>query len=323
MRLDTVPPLAWMAGVAALADLIMNRVLIKLGHAVWSNEALLRLDRWGGFARNLSVVAGLVALVFCLASLFSRRSELPLSARAGIASFGWVLVPIVTLMTLMPLAWTRAELALVVAGLAHALVVLFILAGLHWRSTPATVLALVLTLVASLSGLTSTIVTMIGRRALWPHTERLSNAFRWSGELAYLLIPLALGFALAIPWGTVRGKAALLCSTFAAAAIGVAMAFWQRAVGRELPTVVYGALRLELVPDSYTVLYAIPLGMAWAVMIAAALSKDPTRRQMGAALLLLLSAGYAPRTPSTLTLTVVGVALLARASIAIAKRRSP
>ena len=41
--------------------------------------------------------------------------------------------------------------------------------------------------------------------------------------------------------------------------------------------------------------------------------------QLGAALLVLLSAGYAPRTPSTLILTVLAVALLARSSIAFAR----
>jgi hypothetical protein len=42
---------------------------------------------------------------------------------------------------------------------------------------------------------------------------------------------------------------------------------------------------------------------------------------MGAALLLLLSAGYAPRTPSALIVTVLGVALLSRTGIALAQRR--
>lgn len=316
-----VPPLAWMAGCAALADLLINRVLIKLGHATWSNEALVQLDRWGGFSRNLSVVAALVATAFCLAALSARRSALPLSARAGIAAFGWVLVPIVALMTFLPLAWTRPQLVLVVASLAHAAVLLLVLAGLQWKSPPGMVAALVLTLVASLSGVASLIIGLLGERALWEHTERLSNAFRWSGELAYLGAPLAIAFALAIPWGTARGKAALGASTLAAAATAIGMAFWSRTVGDDLPTMLYGAARLELFPDAYAVLYAIPIGMACAVMVAATMSRDPARRQMGAALLLLLSAGYAPRTPSTLIVTVLGVALLARSGIALAQRR--
>jgi len=316
-----VPPLAWMAGAATLADLVINRILILLGHEMWSHEALVRFDNWGSFARNLSVVSALVALSFCLVSLSSRKSGLPLSARAGIASFGWVLIPIVTLMTFLPRTWTRVELVLVVAGLAHALILLLILAGIHWRSTRPIGVALVLTLVAAFSGVVSMIVSMVGERTHWEHTERLSNAFRWSGELAYLAVPIAVGFAIAIPWREARGKAALVLSGLAAAFVAAGMAIWKLVVGRNLPDLLYGAVRLDFLPDDDFVLYAIPLGVGWAVTVAAMMSRDSVRRQMGAALLLLLSAGYAPRTPSTLLMTVLGVALLSRAGLALAQQR--
>jgi len=310
-----------MAGAAALADLAINRVLLPLGIDVWSHDALVWLDNWGSFARNLSVVSALVALSFCLASLSSAKNGLPLSARAGIASFGWVLIPIITLMTFLPRAWTRVELVLVVAGLAHALVLLLILAGIHWRSTRPTSAALVLMLVAAFSGIVSMIVSMVGERTHWEHTERLANAFRWSGELAYLAVPIAIGFAVAIPWRKARGKAALVLSGFVAASIAAGMLAWKHLVGRDLPDLLYGAVRLDFLPEDDFILYAIPLGVGGAVTVAAMLSKDPVRRQMGAALLLILSAGYAPRTPSTLLMTVLGVALLARAGLALAQRR--
>ncbi|MGB9341352.1 MAG: hypothetical protein WCB63_19075 [Polyangiales bacterium] len=315
------PPLTWMAGVAALADLIINRVLILLGSDAWSTDTLVRLDTWGSFARNLSVVSALVALGFCLASLASPKTGLPFSARAGIASFGWVLIPIVTLMTFLPRAWTRPELVIVVAGLAHATILLLILAGMHRRSTRPVSVALVLTLIASFSGIISMVVTLVGRRSYWEHTERLSNAFRWSGEMAYLAVPIAIGFAISIPWRELRGKATLTLSVLAAAVVTVAMAMWRHAVGRDLPDLLYGALRLDFLPDRDFILYAIPLGVGAAVTVAAIMSKDSIRRQMGAALLLLLSSGYAPRTPSTLLMTVLGVALLARAGIALAQRQ--
>jgi hypothetical protein len=310
-----------MAGVAALADLAINRVLLPLGIDVWSHDALVWLDDWGSFARNLSVVSALVALSFCLASLSSAKNGLPLSARAGIASFGWVLIPIVTLMTFLPRAWTRVELVLVVAGLAHALILLLILAGIHWRSTRPTSAALVLMLVAAFSGIVSMVVSMVGERTHWEHTERLANAFRWSGELAYLAVPIAIGFAVAIPWRKARGKAALVLSGFVAASIAAGMLAWKHLVGRDLPDLLYGAVRLDFLPEDDFILYAIPLGVGGAVTVAAMLSKDPVQRQMGAALLLILSAGYAPRTPSTLLMTVLGVALLARAGLALAQRR--
>ena len=310
-----------MAGFAALADLVINRVSIPLGIDIWSSGTLARLDSIGGFARNLSVVSALVALSFCLASISSRKNGLPLSARVGIASFGWVLIPIVTMMTFLPRGMTRVELVLAVAGLAHALILLLILAGIHWRSTRATSAALVLTLVASFSGILSLIVSLVGQRTYWTHADRLSNAFRWSGELAYLAIPLAIGFAIAIPWREARGKATLLLAGLAAGLVTAGMASWKHSVGRDLPDLLYSAVRLDFLPDKDFILYAIPLSIGSAVTVAAILSKEPVRRQMGAALLLLLSAGYAPRTPSALIVTVLGVALLSRAGIALARVR--
>lgn len=310
-----------MAGAAALVDLVLNRVLIPLGSDAWSGGALTRLESTGSFARNLSVVSALVALSVCLGSFSSQKSGLPFSARAGIASFGWVLVPIITMMTFLPRGMTRIELVLATAGLAHALILLLVLAGIHRRSTPAVAVALALTLVAALSGLLSMIVTLVGGRRYWEHTDRLSNAFRWSGELAYLAVPLAVALALAIPWREARGKVALLLSALAAGLVTTGMALWKHAVGPDLPDLLYGAVRLDFLPEDKFILYAIPLGIGWAVTVAAILSKDHVRRQMGAGLLLLLSAGYAPRTPSTLIVTVLGVALLARVGIALAQRR--
>ena len=284
-------------------------------------DALVRLDTWGGFARNLSVVSALVALGFCLASLSSPKSGLPFSARAGIASFGWLLVPIITLMTFLPRAWTRPELVVVVAGLAHATILLLVLAGMHWRSTRPVAVGLVLTLVAALSGVLSMVVNLVGERTYWEHSERLSNAFRWSGELAFLAVPIAIGFAISIPWRELRGKTAIALSALAGGIVATGMIVWKHLVGRNLPDLLYGALRLDFLPDRDFILYAIPLSVGAAVTVAAIMSKDAVRRQLGGALLLLLSAGYAPRTPSSLLLTVLGVALLARAAIALAQRQ--
>lgn len=320
-RLNAVPPLTWMAGLAALADLVVNRILIPLGHDVWTRGQLAQLDTWGNFALNLSVVSALVVLAFCIGGLSMRKSGLPLSARLGLSGFGWVFVSIVAMMTLLPRAYTKPELVQVVTGLAHALMLLLVLAGMHWRSTRAAAGALLLSLVAAFSGVASMIVTQTSQRYYWEQAERLSNAFRWSGELAYLAIPLAIAAGLAIPWRALRGKLTLACATLTAALVTAGMLLWKQMAGADLPTVLYGALRLDFLPDESVVLYAIPLGIGWAVTAAAALSGDPARRQMGAALLLLLSAGFAPRTPSTLVMTVLGIALLARVGIALARRR--
>jgi len=311
-----------MAVVGCAGDLIINRILLRTWASDLSREAFLQLERWGTFSRNLAVVSGLVALSFCLSAYGSRKSELPLSARIGIMGFGWALIPIVVMMTFLPLAWTRVELVLVIAGLAHALILLLILAGIHWRSTKAISSTLALLLVAYVSGIVSLIVTLLGGRALWEHTARLAFAFRWSGELAFLAVPIAVGFAVGIPWRGARGKSTLVLATIAALGVAAGMVAWRNSVGGDLTNLFYGAFRLDFLADKNAIAwYAVPLSIGWAVTVVATLSKDPTLRQVGAALVLLLCTGYAPRTPSALVMSVLAVALVSRAAVATALRR--
>jgi hypothetical protein len=302
--------------------LIINRIVLRTWADGLSREAFLQLDRWGAFSRNLAVVSGLVALAFCLSAYGSRKSALPLSARIGIMAFGWALIPIIVMMTFLPLAWTRVELVLVIAGLSHALILLLILAGIHWGSTKAISSALALLLVTYLSGIVSLIVSLVGARALWEHTERLAFAFRWSGELAYLAVPIAVGFAIRIPWRGSPGKWTIAASTLAAVGAGVGMMAWGDSVGGDLTNLFYGAFRLDFLAEQNAVgWYTVPWSIGWAVTAAAILSKDPPRRQLGAALALLLCTGYAPRTPSSLVMSVLAVALVSRAALATALRR--
>ncbi|MEM7433722.1 MAG: hypothetical protein AAF436_01125 [Myxococcota bacterium] len=312
-----------MAVVGCAADLVINRVLLRSSNETLSQEAFFALDRAGAFSRNLAAVSALIAVAICLAAFGSRKSGLPLSARIGILGFGWAFVPIVTLMTFLPLAWTRVELVLIVAGLAHALILLVILAGIHWRSTKPVSAALGLLMVAYVSGIASLIVSLAGGRVMWEHTERLAFAFRWSGELAYLAAAFALVPTLGIRWGEARGRWRGLAAVAGFVAVCAAVFVWRQAAGNELPDLFYGALRLDLFAEYGNVMwYAVPLGVLGGVSVAATLSEDPTQRQLGAALLLLLFTGYTPRTPLALLTSVLAVALIARVALSLAHRRA-
>lgn len=322
LSLSDVPPLTWLSVIGCAGDLLITRVVLRSWPHALSREAFLALDRWAAFSSNLAAVSAIVALVFCLMAYGSRKSGLPLSARIGILGFGWAFVPIVTLMTFLPLAWTRVELVLVVAGLAHALILLLILAGIHWRSAKPVSIALGLLLVAYLSGIASLIVTLAGGRSLWEHTERLSFAFRWSGELAFLAVPFVLGLSLQVPWKKPRGQVALIASVAALIGVAVALYAWGNAVGESLPDLFYGAFRLDLFAEHGAIgWYGVPLGVMAAVGVAASLSAQAEQRQLGAAVLLLLCTGYAPRTPLSLLTSILAVALVSRVALALAHER--
>ena len=121
--------------------------------------------------------------------------------------------------------------------------------------------------------------------------ETLSDFFRWGGlaflidgtlmvivaavMIAYnwLLAVIAIGIAISIPWRDLRGKTAIALSTLAAGFVAAAMIIWKHAVGQDLPDLLYGALRLDFLPDRDFILYAIPLSVGAAVTVAAILSK--------------------------------------------------
>ena len=228
---------------------------------VWSHDAL----RW---ARPLGCLraqperrqrVGRTVILPRIALRARERALFRCPRALGIASFGWVLVPIVALMTFLPATrkHTRVELVLAVAGLAHALILLLILAGIHWRSTRPTAVALVLTLVASFSGIVSMIVSLVGvTNLLGAHRPALERAFRWSGSPGVSGVPLAIGLAVAIPWRSRSGwQATLVLSGLAAGVVAIGMAVWKYESDRTCqPPVRRRASRF--LPDDDFILYA-------------------------------------------------------------------
>ncbi len=320
----SVPPLTWLAVVAGMADLFINRIALPAVSGTLSRDTFLALERYGTFARNVAVVSALVALVFCLIAFASKKGRLPLSTRVGVVAFGWTLVPIVTLMTVLPLGWTRIELVYVVSALSHALILLLILAGIHWRSTYAIASALALLLVAYVSGIASLAVSRFGERLLWDNTDRLAAAFRWSGEIAYLAIPVAVAVVVAasIEWRTARGRWTLVAAAAVGGLTAAAFLVWLHVAGDLRADLFYTAFRLDLVAERDMLFgYVAPITLWVVVVVAAIASADTTVRQLGAALLILLCAGYLPRSPASLVMAVLGVTLVSRTALSRARRR--
>ena len=63
-------------------------------------------------------------------------------------------------------------------------------------------------------------------------------------------------------------------------------------------------------------LYTVPLALGGGVGAALLLSSDPTDRQLGSGVLLMLAAGYAPKSPAPLLMMVLGLALVGRSAMA-------
>src|SRR3954466_4015449 len=66
LPLETAPPLAGVAALAAFAAMLLNQVLLPGLGSAHNTDLLSMIGKSGRFAANLATIAGAVALVFCL-----------------------------------------------------------------------------------------------------------------------------------------------------------------------------------------------------------------------------------------------------------------
>ena len=104
---------------------------------------------------------------------------------------------------------------------------------------------------------------------------------------------------------------------------GVALAIAaEGALHPHYATIVYGAFRVSALPEALSWVYTGLAGFALASGVGALVSADACRRQLGAALLLWIAGGHAPRSPVQIIEATLAFVLLARVVHAEADRRA-
>ncbi len=318
---QAAPALTGLCLLSATADLVVNRIIIRIWGDAVTHQQLLWADQGGVFLRNLAAVSGFVALGLALFEFIFGKRAVPLSGRIGIAVFSAAFMPLIAMVIVLPSQWTRMELVLIIAGLAHALMILLGLVGARWHATRWLTVGLVVTVLAAFLGIASLLVQLIGHIVGWGPAERWGGAVRYAGEVCYLAGACLAGFVAFPSFRTTRQRLTSVLSAFIAAAVGTAIVAWRVEQGSDFATVFYGALRLDLFID-FPVVYAVLLGLAAALGVAALVHPNRPQQQAGAGILLLLAAGYAPRSPVLLVVTTLGIALLARAGLGLALAES-
>jgi hypothetical protein len=319
VAIERPPPLALMAALAALVDLFWNRVAVRL---VADDDTGIAMMRAGVFPRNLAAVAGLAALAFSLFGLLRMAGYAGLMRRLTLSAVSGLLLPAFLLAMVIQKERVSILVVLIALGMANALAVLVGVGGAAYRSgalrwalsfaTASGALVLVVLVVASVRSL---IEAGLG--------GPVGFVARHGGELAWHLVPLCAAWFVLRPaqpgapfsMGPRPGPAALGAAAVAFGLI-VGLGFYGQAAlhGHRFGTLVYGALRLTLLPESLGALYAVSAGVAVAVTVAGLASGSPARAQVGAAVALWLAAGYAPRAPGQLLDFALAVVLLARAA---------
>ena len=322
--IEALPPLARMAAIAALVDLIWNRVVVRIA---WSRdqELAVGLLRWGVFPRNLAAVAGIIALAAALFTFMRMAGYSGLGRRLGVASVSGIVVPAFVIAIVKP---KEEVLLLVVVAALVGSNLLAVLVGTvalgyaagarRWASAIVTMSgAFVLTVLVVAS------IRTIAESAL---ATPLGILAHHGGEVAWHLVPVLVLVAMAraqkgappsegppprLPvWGT--SVAIVVFGVTAAALYGETVLH-----SHGFATLVYAAFRVTLIPAPLAWLNGLTLGIGLAAAGYGLASRHPGRAQLGAAVALWLAAGCAPRAPGQLLDFALAAVLLARAAQAI------
>lgn len=316
--MGAMPTLALLTTVVAVVDWCFGRALLR----AWSIDdsmshmSLLGLQNVAMLVRNTAATMGLIALYGALTGWIRYRPFTPLALRVTIAGFAGVLLPTLTLATLLPVRRTSALIVLFTTIAAHILILLTGTIAMHWRGPKLSRIGAALVTLASFTSFCAVTILIIAQLSGWEDGHPLGMAVRRTGEIAYLVALVVLPLSLR-PWRSLRMRVGL------GVGLGVSLAialFWQsqwRTLDPEVfSPLFYGATHLELVLTRAPMVYVGWIMVVLTLSTGAALSESAPDQQLGAGSILLLTAGFAPTTPFTLLLWCVGALLMTRALIA-------
>ncbi len=315
--LSVTPLLGMLAVVAALLDLGINRFAIRALVGTLPHPALITLSRWGELPRNLAAVSGLVALTMALLSFLRTPTHAPVRRRLSIAGFAGIFLPTTALATLLPADRTSPQIVLFATGAANVLAVLLGVTAAR-RAAPVGIRAGVAVMaVSALSAFTALVVVLFEPLSQSRIGVLVALTLKGIGEVGFMLTPLLVGVSVFPRGRTTRSRVALAVGVLAFAATA-ALGWWGMAELRaDFAIVLYGAARVELWLEAAPAVYVLLFAAAVGIGAGALASGDAIHRQAGAGVLLLVASGYAARSPGRLLMTVLAVALLSRACLAL------
>lgn len=317
VSIEGPPPLARMAAVMALVDLIWNRIVVR-AISGFDEETGIALQRAGVFPRNLAAVAGLVALAAALFTFLRMAGYAGLGRRLGISSIAGLLMPAFLLALVIPKERVSVLVVVVALVASNALLVLLGSVAVGYAAG-ARRWAAGMALTSAALVLTSLVVAYV--HSIYESAGIVGLVTHHVGELVWHALPVFVLVALFRPPPGVSasenpppGRGALaLVGIVVVGALALSLYGESQLHAHRFGTLVYGALRLTLVPESLAWLDGITFGLGLGAALVGLSSSSPARVQLGAAAALWLAAGNAPRAPGQLLDVVLAGLLLARA----------
>jgi hypothetical protein len=316
VHVQSAPPLAWLAALAALSAMAINQVLVPALNMPGKRVILRQLDRWGVFAGNLAAVAGLIALCFGLLAFVRYNTVINLRKRLLLGTFASIFLPTIALAVLFERQRTTAQLVLFAIGSAHVLgAIACTAAAAAAPSRYARVMAVLGAAMAALA-LCSQLLQVLSQLELQFWQVQAQQIAQGLGEVCYLGLLVGMTRLILPMERDRRSRIARLLAFFLLPVLLGALYLAERALDNDYALLLYHAQRVTLFIDSWPRLYAVPIALAAAGSFAAFFATDPVRKQAAAGVLLLLGSGYTPHAPGRLLTSALALVIIARALIA-------
>ena len=317
-----VPLMGTVAALAAFIDLALNRLAIRSLGESFPRHVMLELSRLGELPQNFAAVAGIVAVTLALGAFLRSSRAMPVRLRLGIAAFAGIFLPTIVLATVLPPNRTSDHMVLFATGAGLILTTLINTAAIRNAAPTGVRIASGAAAAAAALAFLGLLGSLVRPFAHWSFGLEILRAMRAGGEFAYFAVFVAALAGLAqSPHRPRASRGGIAAAILASAAALAALVVCRSELGGELDTVLYGALRVELFLDGHNVVYVVLLALTVGAAIVPVINPVGIHRQLGVALLLWLSAGFAPRTPGRLLMFVLAATLLCRCALALGRTR--
>jgi len=306
-----------LAAWVAVLELCLNRVIPLALHVLGDNRALHFL-RLGPFPRNVACVAGIVSLAITFYGFLRMAGWSTLIRRVQVAALLGLLFPSLLLGLLLPKDRMIAPVVLIAVGVGHAIVALLGIVVIRYHKSPtrAASLATMITSALVLTLLVTSSLESVQRFLTTP--DSMAAKITWTvmagsrlvGELVWCSVPwIAL-----LPHfrGMVRepiARGVLIAGVVLA--LGLA-GLIESSLHPNVSVLGYSAFRLTFLDESLAGFYGFFGLLALALACSACTGQRPEVRQIGAAVLLWIACGFAPRSLSQVLYFVLAAALLSR-----------
>lgn len=313
--LSDAPVLSAIAAAGALLAMLLHRLIVPAFSQNGNHSLWLEVERWGDFGANLAAVCGIIALTSGVRGFVSHNHHLPGGKRFLLLFFNVVFVGTIGTATIMDRGWTSAEVVWLALGEANVLCVILAVSALSLSPGRQARWVALATACMVLFGLTARVLERISL-SLTSWVIQLRDTLEATGEIGYLVVLLVGTYWLMPRSNRMRDHIARLVGLSAGGTAAAGFIVSITGAPNDYKMLLYHSQRVRLLIDEAPQLYAVPICAAVFGAVSATLGSDRIRQQAGIGMLLLLSAGYAPRAPGGLMALTLATCLIARSAVA-------